>query len=154
MRRRRARRSEETSRDTSWSCRYHGTSNLNAKKSDGSQERERWQRLTPGTRRQSTDGKLLNACSVGATSVEEAAIALALNGTPEVTTILSDSRTAIANLGRRSIGTPATSLLLRSKSTTSHLRSTSSSGLTRPWLGKSEESKLLVARAGPAVVEV
>ncbi|KAL3170223.1 hypothetical protein MRX96_015266 [Rhipicephalus microplus] len=65
-----------------------------------------------------TDGKLLNACSVRATSAEqteEAAIALALNGTPQVTTILSDSRTAIANFGRGSIGTPAASLLPRSK---------------------------------------
>ncbi|KAL3259424.1 hypothetical protein MRX96_002069 [Rhipicephalus microplus] len=64
-----------------------------------------------------TDGKLLNACSVRATfaeQAEEAAIALALNGTPEVTTILSDSRTAIANLGRGSIGTPAASLLPKS----------------------------------------
>lgn len=72
-----------------------------------------------------TDGKLLNACSVRATSAEqaeEAAIALALNGTPQVTTILSDSRTAIANFGRGSIGTPAASLLPRSKSTTTHLR--------------------------------
>ncbi|KAH8022950.1 hypothetical protein HPB51_006380 [Rhipicephalus microplus] len=71
------------------------------------------------------DGKLLNACKVRATSAEqaeEATIALALNGTPEVTTILSDSRTAIANLGRGSIGTPAASLLPRSKSTTKHLR--------------------------------
>ncbi|KAL3187640.1 hypothetical protein MRX96_025125 [Rhipicephalus microplus] len=65
-----------------------------------------------------TDGKLLNACSVRATSAEqaeEAAIALALNGTPQVTTILSDSRTAIANFGRGSIGTPAARLLPRSK---------------------------------------
>ncbi|KAL3225125.1 hypothetical protein MRX96_049363, partial [Rhipicephalus microplus] len=64
-----------------------------------------------------TDGKLLNACSVRATSAEQAeesAIALALNGTPEVTTILSDSRTAMANCGRGSIGTPAASLLPRS----------------------------------------
>ncbi|KAL3196208.1 hypothetical protein MRX96_015555 [Rhipicephalus microplus] len=72
-----------------------------------------------------TDGKLLNACSVRATSAEqaeEAAIALALNGTPKVTTILSGSRTAIANFGRASIGNPAASLLPRSKSTTTHLR--------------------------------
>nr|XP_037278276.1 uncharacterized protein LOC119171601 [Rhipicephalus microplus] len=72
-----------------------------------------------------TDGKLLNACSVRATSAEqaeEAAIALALNGTPQVTTILSDSRTAMANFGRGSIGTAAASLLPRSKSTTTHLR--------------------------------
>ncbi|KAL3211078.1 hypothetical protein MRX96_036651 [Rhipicephalus microplus] len=65
-----------------------------------------------------TDGKLLNACSVRATSAEqaeEAAIALALNGTPQVTTILSDSRMAIANFGRGSIGTPAARLLPRSK---------------------------------------
>ncbi|XP_075741347.1 uncharacterized protein LOC142790293 [Rhipicephalus microplus] len=71
------------------------------------------------------DGKLLNACSVRTTSAEqaeEAAIALALNDTPQVTTILSDSRTAIANFGRGSIGTPAASLLPRSKSTTTHLR--------------------------------
>ncbi|KAL3199995.1 hypothetical protein MRX96_013387 [Rhipicephalus microplus] len=64
------------------------------------------------------DGKLLNACSVRATSAEqaeEAAIALALNGTPKVTTILSDSRTGIANLGRGSIGTTEASLLPRSK---------------------------------------
>ncbi|KAL3179484.1 hypothetical protein MRX96_037874 [Rhipicephalus microplus] len=64
-----------------------------------------------------TDGKLLSACSVRATSAEqaeEAAIALALNGT-EVTTILSDSRTAMANFGRGSIGTPAASLPPRSK---------------------------------------
>ncbi|KAH8028344.1 hypothetical protein HPB51_016167 [Rhipicephalus microplus] len=62
---------------------------------------------------------------VRATSAEqtgEAAIALALNGTPEVTTILSDSLTAIANFGRGSIGTPAAGLLPRSKSTTTHLR--------------------------------
>ncbi|KAL3219185.1 hypothetical protein MRX96_030634 [Rhipicephalus microplus] len=64
-----------------------------------------------------TDGKLLNACSVRATSAEqaeEAAIALALNGTPQVTPILSDSRTAMANFGRGSIGTAAASLLPRS----------------------------------------
>ncbi|KAL3217429.1 hypothetical protein MRX96_032382 [Rhipicephalus microplus] len=51
-----------------------------------------------------TDGKLLNACSVRETSMEQAeetAIALALNGTPQVTTILSDSRTAMASFGRR-----------------------------------------------------
>lgn len=72
-----------------------------------------------------TDGKVLNACSVRATSAEqaeEAAIALALSGTPEVTTILSDSRTAIANFGRGSVGTPVASLLPRTKSTTTHLR--------------------------------
>ncbi|KAH7973711.1 hypothetical protein HPB49_004064 [Dermacentor silvarum] len=72
-----------------------------------------------------TDGKVLNACSVRATSAEqaeEAAIALALSGIPEATTILSDSRTAIANFGRGSVGTPAASLLPRTKSTTTHLR--------------------------------
>ncbi|KAH7975030.1 hypothetical protein HPB49_022909 [Dermacentor silvarum] len=72
-----------------------------------------------------TDGKVLNACSVRATSAEqaeEAAIALALSGIPEATTILSDSRTAIANFGRGSVGTPAASLLPRAKSTTIHLR--------------------------------
>ncbi|KAH8037460.1 hypothetical protein HPB51_010807 [Rhipicephalus microplus] len=72
-----------------------------------------------------TDGKLLNACSIQATSAElaeEAAITLALYGTPEVTTILSVCRTAIANLGRGSIGTPTASLLPRSKSSTTHLR--------------------------------
>ncbi|KAH7970293.1 hypothetical protein HPB49_002339 [Dermacentor silvarum] len=72
-----------------------------------------------------TDGKVLNACSVRATSAEqaeEAAIALALSGIPEATTILSDSRTAIANFGRESVGTPAASLLPRTKSTTTHLR--------------------------------
>ncbi|KAH7945776.1 hypothetical protein HPB49_015365 [Dermacentor silvarum] len=72
-----------------------------------------------------TDGKVLNACSVRATSAEqaeEAAIALALSGIPEATTILSDSRTAIANFGRGNVGTPAASLLPRTKSTTTHLR--------------------------------
>ncbi|KAH7959066.1 hypothetical protein HPB49_008015 [Dermacentor silvarum] len=72
-----------------------------------------------------TDGNVLNACSVRATSAEqaeEAAIALALSGIPEATTILSDSRTAIANFGRGSVGTPAASLLPRAKSTTTHLR--------------------------------
>ncbi|KAH7940882.1 hypothetical protein HPB49_007401 [Dermacentor silvarum] len=72
-----------------------------------------------------TDGKVLNACSVRATSAEqaeEAAIALALSGIPEATTILSDSRTAIDNFGRGSVGTPAASLLPRTKSTTTHLR--------------------------------
>ncbi|KAH8032980.1 hypothetical protein HPB51_004728 [Rhipicephalus microplus] len=72
-----------------------------------------------------TDGKLLNACSVrgrSAEQAEESTIALALNGTPEVSTILSDSRMAIANLGHGSIGAPAASLLPRSKSTTTHLR--------------------------------
>ncbi|KAH7953483.1 hypothetical protein HPB49_009219 [Dermacentor silvarum] len=72
-----------------------------------------------------TDGKVLNACSVRATSAEqagEAAIALALSGIPEATTILSDSRTAIANFGRGSVGTPAASLLPRTKSTTTYLR--------------------------------
>ncbi|KAL3190643.1 hypothetical protein MRX96_002316 [Rhipicephalus microplus] len=56
-----------------------------------------------------TDGKLLNACSVrgrSAEQAEESTIALALNGTPEVSTILSDSRMAIANLGHGSIRGP------------------------------------------------
>ncbi|KAH7953615.1 hypothetical protein HPB49_010600 [Dermacentor silvarum] len=72
-----------------------------------------------------TDGKVLNACSVRATSAEqaeEAAIALALSGIPGATTILSDSRTAIANFARGSVGTPAASLLPKTKSTTTHLR--------------------------------
>ncbi|KAH7950551.1 hypothetical protein HPB49_025636 [Dermacentor silvarum] len=72
-----------------------------------------------------TDGKVLNACSVRATSAEqaeEAAIALALSGIPEATTILSDSRTATANFGRGSVGMPAASLLPTTKSTTTHLR--------------------------------
>ncbi|KAH7953674.1 hypothetical protein HPB49_010992 [Dermacentor silvarum] len=72
-----------------------------------------------------TDGKVLNACSVRATSAEqaeEAAIALALSGIPEATTILSVSRTATANFGRGSVGMPAASLLPTTKSTTTHLR--------------------------------
>ncbi|KAL3181096.1 hypothetical protein MRX96_037150 [Rhipicephalus microplus] len=90
---------------------------------------EEWMRsLVDATERESTEIETDDTTSftdpklaylIG--QAEEAAIVLALNGTPEVTTILSDSRTAIANLGRGSIGTPATSLLPRSKSTTKHL---------------------------------
>ncbi|KAH7933450.1 hypothetical protein HPB49_012596 [Dermacentor silvarum] len=60
--------------------------------------------------------------ATSAEQAEEAAIALALSGIPEATTILSDSRTAIANFGRGSVGTPVASLLPRTKSTTTHLR--------------------------------
>ncbi|KAL3228843.1 hypothetical protein MRX96_023744 [Rhipicephalus microplus] len=105
-----------------------------------------------------TDGKLLNDCSVRAMSAkqaEEATITLALYGTPKVTTIYSDSRTAIANLGRGSIGTPCSKPAAEKQARPITRRSsTPSRGLTRPWLGKNERSKLLKARAGPAVVEV
>lgn len=72
-----------------------------------------------------TDGQTINACSIRATSAEqaeEAAIALALRCRPEVTTILSDSRSAITHYSRGYTGTPAAKILPNVKTTTTHLR--------------------------------
>lgn len=72
-----------------------------------------------------TDGQTINACSIRTTSAEqaeEAAIALALRCRPEVTTILSDSRSAITHYSRGYTGTPAAKILPNVKTTTTHLR--------------------------------
>lgn len=72
-----------------------------------------------------TDGSILNACSFrspGAEQAEEAAIALALRSDPDTTTILSDSRSAITNFARSSIGETAARLLPTRKSTTTNIR--------------------------------
>ncbi|KAH9376170.1 hypothetical protein HPB48_017162 [Haemaphysalis longicornis] len=73
-----------------------------------------------------TDGSILNACSLrapGAEQAEEVAIALALRSDPDTTTILSDSRSAITNFARSSIGETAAGLLPTRKSATTTIRS-------------------------------
>lgn len=72
-----------------------------------------------------TTGELLNACSIKARTAaqaEEAAIALALASSPTITTVLSDSRTAIASYARNAVCGTAASLLPERKETTTHIR--------------------------------
>lgn len=72
-----------------------------------------------------SDGEMVAAGSVRAATseqAEEAAIALALRNCPEMTTILSDSRAAVAGYSRGRVGRPAARILPRGKETVTTLR--------------------------------
>lgn len=71
------------------------------------------------------NGDTINACSLrapSATQAEEAAIALALRSDHNITTVLSDSRSAIASFARCDIGETAARILPTLKTTTTTIR--------------------------------